>query len=144
MRARDRAGRAMIRAAAALALLVACGGMKDPGSVADKFVDHYYVESDQQGAMPFTAGVAALRLQDELRLTAEARAPGVPYPSRQVRVYYKRESLAGDGAERTADYKLDIRPQGGGTLQRDAHLTLARQQDGTWRVVRFHETQPSR
>ena len=134
----------MMRAAFALGLLVACGGMKDPGSVADKFVDHYYVESDQQGAMPFAAGVAALRLKDELRLTAEARAPGNPLPSRQVRVYYTRSALAGEGAERTADYKLDIRPQGGGNLQREAHLTLARQDDGTWRVVRFHETQTGR
>ena len=130
--------------APALALLVACGGMKDPGSVADKFVDRYYVESDQQGALAFAADVAALRLRDELRLTAEARAPGNPFPSRQVRVYYTRAALAGNGAERTADYKLDIRPQGGGSLQREAHLTLARQQDGTWRVVRFHETQPRR
>jgi hypothetical protein len=134
----------MSRAAVALALLAACGGMKDPGSVADKFVDRYYVESDQQGAMTFASGVAALRLKDELRLSAEARAPGSQYPSRQVRVYYTRTALAGNGAERIADYKLDIRPQGGGTLEREAHLTLAREQDGTWRVVRFHETQPSR
>jgi hypothetical protein len=134
----------MKRALAVLAFVVACGGMKDPGSVADKFVDRYYVESDQQGAMQFASGVAALRLQEELRLTAEARAPGNPFPSRQVRVYYTRSALAGNGAERTADYKLDIRPQGGGSLQREAHLTLARQPDGTWRVVRFHETQPSR
>ena len=134
----------MTRAAAALALVVACGGMKDPGSVADKFVDRYYVESDQQGALPYTSGVATLQLQDELRLSAEARRPGNPFPSRQVRVYYTRSALSGGGAERSADYKLDIRPQGGGDLQREAHLTLARQSDGTWRVVRFHETQPSR
>jgi hypothetical protein len=134
----------MTRAAAALALVAACGGMKDPGSVADKFVDRYYVESDQQGALPFTAGVATLQLQDELRLSAEGRRPGSPYPSRQVRVYYTRSALGGANAERTVDYKLDIRPQGGGDLQREAHLTLARQTDGTWRVVRFHETQPSR
>jgi hypothetical protein len=134
------------RAAAALALVFgcACGGMKDPASVADKFVDHYYVESDQQGALPFTAGVATLRLNDELRLTAEGRRPGNPLPSRQVRVYYTRSALSGGASERTVDYKLDIRPQGGGNLQREAHLTLARQPDGTWRVVRFHETQPSR
>ena len=134
----------MTRAAAALALVAACGGMKDPGSVADKFVDRYYVESDQQGALLFTAGVATLQLEDELRLSAEGRRPGNPFPSRQVRVYYTRSSLGGANAERTADYKLDIRPQGGGDLQREAHLTLARQADGTWRVVRFHETQPSR
>ena len=134
----------MTRAAAALALVAACGGMKDPASVADKFVDRYYVESDQQGALPFTAGVATLQLQDELRLSAEGRRPGNPLPSRQVRVYYTRAALSGSGAERTADYQLDIRPQGGGELRRDAHLTLSRQSDGTWRVVRFHETQPSR
>jgi hypothetical protein len=134
----------MTRAAAALALVAACGGMKDPGSVADKFVDRYYVESDQEGALRFTSGLATLQLQDELRLSAEARRPGNPFPSRQVRVYYSRSTLAGGDAERTADYKLDIRPQGGGDLQREAHLTLARQADGTWRVVRFHETQPSR
>ena len=134
----------MTRAAAALALVAACGGMKDPASVADKFVDRYYVESDQQGALPFTAGVATLQLQDELRLSAEGRRPGSPYPSRQVRVYYTRSAVAGAEAERTVDYKLDIRPQGGGDLQREAHLTLARQTDGTWRVVRFHETQPPR
>jgi hypothetical protein len=134
----------MTRAVAALALVAACGGMKDPGSVADKFVDRYYVESDQQGALAFTAGVATLRLQDELRLSAEARRPGNPLVSRQVRVYYTRSRMAGDGPDRTADYKLDIRPQGGGELQREAHLTLSRQADGTWRVVRFHETQPGR
>ncbi|HYR19304.1 MAG TPA: hypothetical protein VEQ15_07405 [Myxococcales bacterium] len=134
----------MTRAAAALAIVAACGGMKDPGSVADKFVDRYYVESDQQGALQFTSGVATLQLQDELRLSAEARRPGNPFPSRQVRVYYTRSVLGGSDVERTADYKLDIRPQGGGELQREAHLTLARQADGTWRVVRFHETQPSR
>jgi hypothetical protein len=134
----------MTRAAAAFVLVAACGGMKDPASVADRFVDRYYVESDQQGALRFTAGVATLQLEDELRLSAEGRRPGNPFPSRQVRVYYTRSSLGGANAERTADYKLDIRPQGGGDLQREAHLTLARQSDGTWRVVRFHETQPSR
>ncbi|HKB78051.1 MAG TPA: hypothetical protein VKC58_15735 [Myxococcales bacterium] len=134
----------MTRAAAAFVLVAACGGMKDPASVADRFVDRYYVESDQQSALRFTAGVATLQLEDELRLSAEGRRPGNPFPSRQVRVYYTRSSLGGANAERTADYKLDIRPQGGGDLQREAHLTLARQSDGTWRVVRFHETQPSR
>ena len=127
--------------AAILALVTACGGMKDPASVADKFVDRYYVESDQEGALPFTAGVATLRLQDELRLAAEARRPGNPLISRQVRVYYTRSAMQGGDAERTADYKLDIRPQGGGELQREAVIKLARQPDGTWRVADFSETQ---
>src|SRR5689334_20228527 len=104
----------------AIALLAACGGMKDPGSVADKFVDRYYVEADQDSALPLTTGIATMRLEDELKLTKEA----------------------GQGASRAADYELDIRPQGGGDLQRGAHLTLAQQPDGTWRVSDFSESQP--
>ncbi len=125
-----------------LLALAACGGMKDPASVADKFVDRYYVESDQDAALPLTTGVATLQLQEELRLTAEARRGQSGMPLRQVRVYYSRKSLQADGATVRADYELDIRPQGGGELQRGAHLELQRQADGTWRIARFSESQP--
>ena len=122
--------------------ITACGG---PSDVANQFVDRYYVESDQTSALPLTAGVATLRLQEELRLSAEGRTPGAPLPARQVRVYYQRLRLDGEGdgpgAERTADYTLDIRPQGGGQLAREAHLRLQKQAAG-WRVVRFSEGAP--
>src|SRR5437870_10209974 len=128
---------------AVLALaLAACGGMKDAASVADKFVDRYYVESDQDSALPLTTGVATLRLEEELKLTAEARRGQSGMPLRQVRVYYSRHDLVGDGAQKSADYELDIRPQGGGELQRGAHLELALQPDGTWRVSSYSESQP--
>jgi hypothetical protein len=125
-------------------LLTACGGMKDPASVADKFVDKYYVESDQDTALPLTTGVAAMRLKDELALTADARknqGQSAQMQLRQQRVYYSRKALKGEGDGREADYELDIRPQGGGELRRDAHLRLAKQPDGTWRVADFTETQ---
>src|SRR2546430_16979046 len=73
--------------------LAAWGGMKDAASVADKFVDRYYVESDQDGALPLTTGIAALRLKEELNLTREARQGNAGMPLRQVRVYYKRKAL---------------------------------------------------
>jgi hypothetical protein len=131
------------RGSLALALsLAACGGMKDAGSVADKFVDRYYVESDQDSALPLATGIAAMQLREELKLTREARQGNPGMQLRPVRVYYKRKALTGGDGEREADYELDIRPQGGGDLQRGAHLTLARQADGTWRVTRFSETQP--
>jgi hypothetical protein len=129
-------------AAAALLFLSACGGMKDAGSVANKFVDHYYVEADQDSALPLTTGVATMRLEEELKLTKEARQGNPGMQLRPVRVYYTRKGLSGAGASREADYELDIRPQGGGDLQRGAHLTLAQQPDGTWRVSDFSESQP--
>jgi hypothetical protein len=125
-----------------LGLALACSrGRANPGAVADRFVDKYYVESDQQGALEYAGGVAALKLRDELKLAAEGRRPGMDMISRQIRVYYRRDSLSGEGDLRRVDYHLDIRPQGGGELKRDAHLELQRGPDG-WRVVRFHETQP--
>src|SRR5690349_4744411 len=65
------------------AIAVACGSMKDPGTVADKFVDKYYVESDQQSALQYTTGVASMRLKDELGLTAEARRGNTGMTMRQ-------------------------------------------------------------
>jgi len=126
----------------ALLLLAACGGMKDAGAVADRFVDTYYVESDQASALALTSGVASLRLRDELKLADEGRGGGALRDLRQVRVYYKRGSLEGKGDARSAEYRLDIRPQGGGALSREAHLELVRLADGTWRVSRFSESNP--
>jgi hypothetical protein len=129
--------------ATALILLAGCGEkMKDAGAVADRFVDTYYVESDQASAMALTSGVASLRLRDELKLADEGRGGGALRDLRQVRVYYKRGSIEGKGDVRSAVYRLDIRPQGGGALSRDAHLELVRLADGTWRVSRFSETNP--
>jgi hypothetical protein len=127
----------------ALLFALACRGMKDPGSVADNFVDKYYVESDQDRALQYTTGIATMRLHEELKLTAEARGGSTAgMQVRPERVYYKRRPLDGSGDKRTVDYDVDIRPQGGGDLQRIAHLDLAQQQDGSWRVSNFSETQP--
>jgi len=129
--------------AIALILLAGCGEkMKDAGSVADRFVDRYYVESDQASAMALTSGVASLRLRDELKLADEGRGGGALRDLRQVRVYYKRGSMEGKGDASNVVYRLDIRPQGGGSLSRDARLELVRLADGTWRVSRFSETNP--
>jgi hypothetical protein len=128
---------------AILLLIAACGGMKDPASVADNFVDKYYVESDQDRALPFTTGVATMRLHEELKLTAEARGGNTGgLQVRPERVYYKRRGTGGAGDKRSFEYEIDIRPQGGGNLQRIAKVDLAKQGDGSWRVSDFSETQP--
>jgi hypothetical protein len=132
-----------MRPQALLLLALACGGMKDPGSVADKFVDKYYVESDQDRALQYTTGIASMRLQDELKLTAEARGGNTGgLQVRPERVYYKRHGPDGEGDKRRFEYQIDIRPQGGGDLQRIAKIDLAQQGDGSWRVSNFSETQP--
>jgi hypothetical protein len=122
-------------------ILLACGSLTNPGGVADRFVDKYYVESDQQAALPLTDGVARLRLQSELLLVGASRR-GIAPGSHAAKVFYNRKALAAEASSATADYALTIKPQGGSDLLRDAHVELQRQPDGTWRVVRFSETTP--
>ena len=120
--------------------LAACSG-KSPASVADKFVDRYYVEFDQTAALPLTDGVAKQRLHAEIQLVGGARN-GIAQGSHAARVYYQRSSLSVTGASARADYKLQIIPQGGSEIGRDVQLELTEQADRSWRVVRFTETTP--
>ncbi len=122
-------------------LLASCGAMKSAGGVADHFVDKYYVESDQQGAMPYADGVAKLRLSAELSLVGDSRR-GIAPGSHAAKVFYERKSLAAEAQTARADYALTIKPQGGTDILRTVQLELARQPDDTWRVTRFTETTP--
>ena len=112
--------------------------------MADKFVDSYYVESDQQSALHFTTGIASLRLNDELKLTAGRRAAATPAGCRCGRCASITSARRWDCRRREAfaDYELDIRPQGGGELSRTAHVELSQESDGTWRVSNFSDAQP--
>jgi hypothetical protein len=132
---------AVALAFAGSALLSACSPLKSAAGVADRFVDKYYVESDQQSALPLASGVALLRLQSELQLVGGSRR-GIAQGSHAASVFYSRTALSADATSARADYALTIRPQGGPEILRDAHLELAAQPDGTWRVIRFNETSP--
>src|SRR5260221_11745647 len=103
--------RKRFHAAASAALLLACGSMTDPARVADKFVDKYYVESDQNTALPLTTGVAQMRLKEELALTAEARREQSGMQLRQVRGYYSRKSFTAERTCPDVDTQSEIRPQ---------------------------------
>jgi len=125
----------------AVLAVAACGSMKSPSGVADKFVDKYYVESDQQAALQLADGLAKVRLEAELKLVGVSRR-GVEPGLLSAKVYYDRASLEGEGGRRGADYALHIKPQGGAAIERKAHLDLEQKPDGSWRVVRFSETTP--
>jgi hypothetical protein len=127
--------------AALLASLLSCGDTKTPAGAADRFVDKYYVESDQQAALALSEGMARMRLENELRLVGTSRRGLLP-GSHAAKVYYDRKRLEGRGATRTADYALHIKPQGGSPIEQEAHLELRVQPDGTWRVSRFNEGSP--
>lgn len=128
-------------ALAALALSLSCSSARNAASVADKFVDKYYVESDQQAALRLADGLARVRLDAEVTLVGASRR-GVQPGALTAKVFYDRKRLDGDGPKRTAVYALHIKPQGGPGIEKEAHLDLEQAADGSWRIVRFSETTP--
>jgi hypothetical protein len=119
--------------------LLACASPRSPEGAADRFVDKYYVESDQQAALPLAEGRAKRRLEEELKLVAGSRR-GVAPGSLAARVYYERRRIDDHGLIRSAEYVLHIKPQGGPQIDREAHLELKAQPDGSWRISNFNET----
>ena len=119
---------------AALLLIGAAGCAGTPEKVGDKFVDLYFVETDQAGAKPLTTGLAEKKLDDELKLVSEVRKTvdgNAPKPS----VFYTRRSLRADGEHANITYDLTIR-FGGDETRKNAMLSLERKDEG-WRVANF-------
>ncbi len=129
----------MVKRTLFVAVLIACGSQRGAGGVADKFVDKYYVEFDQAGALPLTDQMAKLKLESEIKLVGSSRN-GVPPGALAAKVYWKRKQLNESGSSAQADYALTISPQGGTSLERDAHLELQKSAAGEWRVIRFNES----
>lgn len=129
--------------ALALAALLAAGCSKDapanePGDVAERFLDLYLLEVDQERALSLTTGVAHKRLEDELAEVAGIRATGYTPSAAKARIYYKRTMLREDGksGRARAVYDLTIKHSGGET-QRHVLLSLTNRDNGRWRVASF-------
>jgi hypothetical protein len=116
-----------------LSFLCACQP-KTPEAVADKFVDLYFVEIDQQRALALSSGLARTKLEEELGLVEKIRHNYVPDQAKPSIYYVRRSSqLLGDHAR--FSYDLTIK-QGRDESQRNVLLSLE-QVDGAWRVGNF-------
>jgi hypothetical protein len=114
--------------------LVGCRADRSPQSVAEAFLDRYYVERDAAKAQALTAGAATERLKAELSLLEGARGGGL---GAQPRVYYKRVSEQVTGGLHQLVYRLKI-DANGVKLERDTVLGVQREGEG-YRVVSFQE-----
>ena len=66
----------------------ACTKATDANSVADRFIDAYYLEFNFDGALKMTAGSATRRIEAERKLASESRASGALAGAR-AKVYYE-------------------------------------------------------
>jgi hypothetical protein len=123
-----------------LLLLASVGcGARGAGGTADKFVDKYYVEFDQEAALPLTDQMAKLKLESEIKLVGSSRN-GIAPGALAAKVYWKRKQLSESNDSAQADYALTIKPQGGSSLERETHIELQKSTNGEWRVIRFNES----
>jgi hypothetical protein len=120
----------------ALALMVLlCGCQpKSAEAVADKFVDLYFVEIDQQKALALTTGLAHTKLEEELGLVEKVRHQVDPDQAKPS-VYYTRQSSHVEGDRAQLTYDISIK-QGRDETKRSA-LISAERVEGAWKVGNF-------
>lgn len=150
---RDRPGPARRRSAFARLVVVAalaagaaaCGKgsqrrapSNSASDVADRFVDYYFVEIDQDKALPLTTGDARRRIEEELEAVKQIRQDGYGPEKARPHVYYERVSLStdGDGHRARAVYDITIQ-HGSDRSRRHALVSLHDQEGGQWRVAFF-------
>jgi hypothetical protein len=120
-------------ALALLLLLVGCAP-KSAEAVADKFVDLYFVEIDQQRALPLTTGLARTKLEEELGLVEKIRHNYEPEQAKPS-IYYVRKSARVEGERAQLTYDLTIK-QGRDETPRSALISVEHV-DGAWKVGNF-------
>ena len=123
-----------------LAVLVAAGCSKDtpanePADVAERFLDLYLLEIDQERALPLTTGVAQQRLKDELANVAGVRATGYSASAAKPRIFYERAMLRedADAGRARAIYDITIK-EGRGETRRHVMLSLTNRDEGRWKA----------
>jgi hypothetical protein len=121
--------------AAALPLVfvaAACGD--SPERAGDKFIDYYLVEIDQARARPLACGLAAKKLDDEMKLVADVRHQGGRDDARPS-IFYTRRTLRVEGERANVTYDVTVK-YGGDETHKNAMLSLERS-GGRWCVANF-------
>jgi hypothetical protein len=126
----------------ALLLMVGCGGQpsNSPVAVAERFLDLYFVEIDQEKALPLVTGVARDALENELRDVAKIRAEGYGPSQAMGKAYYQRtylkEEPSGESARLVYDLTMEFGEGESSRMRRHVFLTL-RKEEGRWKVASF-------
>ena len=128
--------------AVALGAVVACGAgdRANPDSaaaVADRFVDLYLVEIDQQQALALTTGSARKRIEQELEDVAGIRRQGYSADAAKPRVFYERTMLEENAQDASARAIYDIRIEHDDVETRRHVLVSLSRRDGDWLVSGF-------
>jgi len=126
-----------IFALSALLGLSACPKGNDANSIADQFVDAYYLEFNFDAALVFTSGMAKRRIENERQLASKVRATGA-LSGLKAKVYYdtpEHRSVREDLSHHTYTLETAV----GTTLLSNRVLVMTTKKDGKWEVIAFRE-----
>lgn len=107
-----------------------------PEEIATMFLDKYYIEIDQEGALRISAGLAEKKLKEELKLVEGIRGMGVSPQQAKPNIYYKFQDVKESGpATKVFRYKIIIKgePQ---EVQKDAIMIVSKV-DNVWKVTNY-------
>lgn len=118
-----------------LILSLACGRGEGALAVAERFMEHYYVLADLQGAKRFTTGLADEKIQEQVKLTAgsvadaEARSREVSFTLLEKQEQEGKVFLV---------YEVTVVPRGGTPFKKRSFLSLGLV-GGAWKVTNFRD-----
>ena len=119
------------------ATALGCQQSNDSASIANRFVDAYYLEFDFDKALTFATATARIRIEGEQELAKKARSQGALNPAK-VKVYYS-EPEHRKMNEEMAHHTYNLETSVGTTRISNQVLVMTAKRDGVWKVISFRE-----
>ncbi|MGH7423549.1 MAG: hypothetical protein ACREJ1_07705 [Candidatus Methylomirabilales bacterium] len=120
---------------ATLCIFSACSPAEGPESVAQSFVERYYVRPDLPGAKALAEGLARAKIEDEEQLVqGTSRADGAAGRKVSYSLYTTRK-MGEDRIFVVYDIAISVDSR---VMKKRAFISTARMKEG-WRVTNFQE-----
>lgn len=103
--------------------------------VVEEFLDQHYVNIDLRKSKDYTIGLARQKVDDEIRLTANA---AIDADTRKPRIYYELIEQRERRGRLAYLYELTIQPDDADAFTRRI-LVRVRQEGDVWRISNFME-----
>jgi hypothetical protein len=118
--------------------LLGCSRSDSAQAVADRFMQTYYVQIDQAGALEFSHGLARERLRQELQQVTPLRRGGSLDQARPQASYALARTQS-EGRQILLVYDLTITPPQAKPMLKKI-LLITEQLGDQWKVINFAET----
>lgn len=120
-------------------IIVSCASNKDPNSIGDSFVKHYYKFMNTEESVKYTDMMAKDKIDKEIILLRESRSRNPDMLINRPQVSYKLTDSKIEKDMGFLTYNLTIMPKESKSFDKTALITL-KNENGEWKVIDFSET----